>query len=166
MVLTGHQGKNKLKPIKEALARAASKIVAKAAAQQHAASPARSGLTDSDYEANAEFNLSGSPIIPQSGMSQKDFLKYIEAMLQKALKVTSDQITNRLSREISKLGHHTADLETRVDDMELTLQEHGQELEALREENNMLLSRLEDAKNRSLISKFEAPRHSLNPSMT
>lgn len=73
-------------------------------------------------------------------MSQTDFLKLMETMLQKALKTTSDQITNRLTHEIRELGQCTADLETRVDDMELTTGEQAQEQSALREENAMLLS--------------------------
>lgn len=96
----------------------------------------------------------GSPLLPQSGMSQSDFLKLMETMLHKALKTTSDQITNRLSWEIRELGQRTADLETRVDDIELTLQEQAQEQIALREENSMLLSRLEDAENRSCRSNL------------
>lgn len=87
-------------------------------------------------------------------MSQPDFLKHMEKMLNKALKATSDQITNRLSREIRKLGQRTADLETRVDDIELIIQEHAQEQAALREENATLLSRLEDAENRSRRSNL------------
>lgn len=52
-------------------------------------------------------------------MLQNDFLKFIETMLQRALKATSEQITNRLSREIHEIGQRTADLETRVDDMNM-----------------------------------------------
>lgn len=57
------------------------------------------------------------------------------SMLQRALKATSDQINNRLTHEIRELGQRTADLETRVDEIELTLQEQAQEQAALREEN-------------------------------
>lgn len=78
----------------------------------------------------------------------------METMLHKALKTTSDQITNNLTREIREIGQRTADLETRVDDMELTLQEQAHEHIALREENAMLLSRLEDAENRSRRSNL------------
>lgn len=60
MVLTSHRGKNKPKPIKEALACATSKMAVKAMAEQHTASPARSRLTDTDDEADAGFNLNGS----------------------------------------------------------------------------------------------------------
>lgn len=68
--------------------------------------------------------------------------------MQRALKATSDQITNRLSREKRGLVQHTADLEIRVVDIELTIQEQAQEQAALRVENATLLSRLEDAANR------------------
>ncbi|PIO26594.1 hypothetical protein AB205_0195780 [Aquarana catesbeiana] len=131
MVLTGHRGKNKSKPIKEALACASSKMAVKALAKQHAASPARSERTDSEEEEDTDPTYSGSPAPPQSGMSQPDFLKHMEKMLNRALKATSDQITNRLSREIRELGQRTADLETRVDDIELTIQEHAKEHAAL-----------------------------------
>lgn len=154
MVLTGHRGKNKSKPIKEALARASSKMAAKALAAQHAASPAGSDRADSEEDEDTHLAYSGSPTPSQPGMSQPDFLKHMEKMLNKALKVTSDQITNRLSREIRELGQRTADLETRVDDIELTLQEHAQEQAALREENMTLLSRLEDAENCSRRSNL------------
>lgn len=80
---------------------------------------------DSDNEADPGYNPSGTTAVPQSGTSQKDFLKHMEEMLQKALKATYDQITNRLSRENRQLGQRRADLETRNDDMELTLQEHA-----------------------------------------
>lgn len=87
MVLTGHCGKNKPKP-----ARASTKMTVKSLAKQHTASPARSGLANSEEEDEADLNLSGSPTLPQSGMSQTDFLKHMKSMLQRALKVTSDQI--------------------------------------------------------------------------
>ncbi|PIN95547.1 hypothetical protein AB205_0089160, partial [Aquarana catesbeiana] len=147
----GHRGKNKSNPIKEALVRTSSKMAAKALAKQHAASPARSGQADSEEEDETDPIYSGSPTPPQSVMSQPDFLKH---MLNKALKATSDQITNRLSREIRELGQRTADMETRVDDIELTIQEHAQEQAALREENATLLSRFEDAENRSRRSNL------------
>lgn len=55
MVLTGHPGENKLKLIKETLARASSKMVAKSSALQHTPSLTRHGLRDSDGE--ADYNL-------------------------------------------------------------------------------------------------------------
>ena len=109
MVLTGHRFKIKPKPIKEALARASSKMAAKALAKQHAASLNRSGHADSDVDDGADSHASGSQALSPSGMSQSDFFSYMESMLQKALKATSD-ITNRLSREIRELGQRTADL--------------------------------------------------------
>ena len=154
MVLTGHRGKTKPKTIKEALASASSKMAAKALAKQLAASPDRSIRAGSEDDEDIEIHPDDSSTIPPSGMSQGDFFKYMEAMLHKALKTTSDQITNRLSREIRELGQRTSDLESRVDDIELTLQEQAQEQAALREENAVLLSRLEDAENRSRRSNL------------
>lgn len=82
----GHQGKNEPKSIKEIIACTSAKMAAKASVLQNTPSPARSKLVDSIREADAEFNLSGSPMIPQSGMSQQEFLNHIEFMLQKALR--------------------------------------------------------------------------------
>lgn len=110
IVLMGCQAKNEPKPIKEALACASSKMAMKAAMQAHAPSPSRLEL---------------------AGMSQKDFFHQIESMLQKALKATSEQITECLTCEIQELGQCNAHLETHVDDMELTINEHTQELGAL-----------------------------------
>lgn len=149
MVLTGHHGTSKPNPIKKVLAHAKMAAKAQALTKQHAGSLARSNTADSGDEEVTNFNLGGSPILPQSDMSHTNFLKLMETMLQKAPKTTSDQITNRLTREIRELGQRTADLETRVDDMELTLHEQAQEQSALHEENTMLLSPLEDAENHS-----------------
>lgn len=68
-------------------------------------------------------------------------------MLQKALKATSEQITERLTCEIRELGQCTADPKTHVDDMELTINDQTQQLEALRNKKKMLLSRIKDAEN-------------------
>lgn len=56
-------------------------------------------------------------------------------MLNKALKQTSDHITGRLSREIRELGNHTEALEQRTDELEIGLENHTEETEALRNEN-------------------------------
>lgn len=127
---------------------------ARALADQAASSPARSEVLKSEDETEKQSNPGGSPSLPQAGMSQTAFIRLMETMLHKALKTTSDQITNNLTREIHEIGQRTADLETRVDDMELTLQEQAHEQIALREENAMLLSRLEDAENRSRRSNL------------
>lgn len=112
MVLMGHRGKSKQKPIKEALACASSKMAAKARAlaELSASSPARSDVPDSEEETDIQENLGGSPSIPHTGMLQTAFMKLMETMLHKALKATSDQITNSLTREIREIGQRTADL--------------------------------------------------------
>lgn len=76
-----------------------------------------------------------TPLSPQPATAQQDLLKLFERMLQRTLKQTSDQITEHLCREISKLGQRTSNLEQRVDDFEAFLSNHTDELEALREEN-------------------------------
>lgn len=70
-------------------------------------------------------------------------------MLQRALKQTSDQITNLLSREIRELDQHTSDLKQRVDNLKTLFSNHTDELEALREENQSLQAQLEDYENRA-----------------
>lgn len=83
-----------------------------ALAEQSASSPARSDILDSEDDNDMQSNPGGYPLIPQTGMSQSAFIRLMETMLHKALKTTSDQITNSLTREIRELGQRTADLET------------------------------------------------------
>lgn len=75
-------------------------------------------------------------------------------MLQKALKQTSDYITESLTKDICKLGQCTSDLEIRVDDIKTNVLSHDNELETLREENLILQTRLEDFENRARRSKL------------
>lgn len=70
-------------------------------------------------------------------------------MLQKALKTTSRQITDQLSREIRELGSRIADSETRADTLESKTERLDLDLEAARDENKQLLARIDDAENRS-----------------
>lgn len=74
-------------------------------------------------------------------------------MLQKALRQTSDHITESLTREICELGQRTSDLENRVDDIEMNVQSHVSELENLKEEN-ILQTHLEDFEKRACRSNI------------
>lgn len=69
-------------------------------------------------------------------------------MLTRALQQTSDQITDKLSREIRELRQRTAHLEQKFDDIEILTHNHSEELETLREENLTLQTRLKDFENR------------------
>lgn len=81
-------------------------------------------------------------------------LKKFERMLQCALKQTSDQMTECLSREIRELGKRTSDLEHRVDDLETLFSNHEDELEALWEENECLQAQMEKYENRARHSNI------------
>lgn len=74
--------------------------------------------------------------------------KLFERMLQKALKQTSDHITEKLTHEIRELGQWTAELEVKVDNLENHTQDYMAELENLKEEKTVLQSCLEDQENR------------------
>lgn len=54
-----------------------------------------------------------------------------------------------------ELCYRTTDLETLVDDLELTINKRTQELEALHKENNVLISLLEDTENQSWQSNLQ-----------
>lgn len=87
-------------------------------------------------------------------MVHSGMFKQFEQMLQKALKQTSDHITDKLTREIKELGQRTAELEVRVDDLVNHTQDYMAEFENLKEENSMLLSCLEDQENRDRLSNL------------
>lgn len=75
--------------------------------------------------------------------------KQFERMLQKALKQTSDHITDKLIPEI-EFGQWTAELEVRVDGLENHTHDYIAEFVNIKEENLVLQSRLEDQENRDL----------------
>ena len=85
----------------------------------------------------------------QTGSLHPNVLTQIEKMLQKALKQTSDHITEKLTKEIRDLGRHTAELENRVDDIETNVMTHETELDTFKDENFSLQTRLEDFENRA-----------------
>lgn len=68
-------------------------------------------------------------------------------MLTRALKQTSDHITDRLSHGIRELGQRITDLEQRTDELDVLIQ-------ALREENLTLQSHLKDFENRDRRSNL------------
>lgn len=75
-------------------------------------------------------------------------------MLQRALKQTSEQITSNLMKEIRELGHRTATLELRVDDIKNSAVNYMTEIDHLKEENITLQNRLEDYENRARRSNL------------
>ena len=81
-------------------------------------------------------------------------MKQIEFFLQKALKQTSDHITEKLTKEIRDLGQRTAELENRVHDIETNVMIHETELDTLKDENFSLQTRLEDFENRARRSNL------------
>ena len=74
-------------------------------------------------------------------------------MLHTALQQPSDQITEKLTKEIRDLGQRTADLDCRMDDIENAFS-HDKELELLRDENFTLQTCLEDFENRAQRSNL------------
>ena len=100
-----------------------------------------------DGETDYDFGL--TPLTLRGDTLQPDLLQQFERMLTRALKNTSDAITDRLTREIREVGHRTTLLEQRTEELELTAGNHSEDLEALREENSSLHSRLEDFENRA-----------------
>lgn len=75
-------------------------------------------------------------------------------MLQKALKQTSDHITDKLTKEIREVGQRTADLELRVDEIDNFTQNYMSEMKVLKEENLTLQNCLEDQENRDRRSNL------------
>lgn len=100
-------------------------------------------------EGESDAELLASPLSSQHSFMQPDILQQFERMLHRALKQTSDQITECLSKEIRELGQCTSDLEQKVDELVTHLSNHTDELKAIGEENQTLQAQLEDYKNRA-----------------
>lgn len=83
-----------------------------------------------------------------------NLIKQFEKMLHKALKITSEQITNNLTKEIRELGNRTAALEIKTEELENTTQEFMTEIDLLKEENIILQNKLEDYENRARRSNL------------
>lgn len=106
--------KPKLKSIWEELAW--TKMAAPLASQPHSPRTPRSAKQSQptptiDVESDTDLGLGISPLAFQSDPTHPDLLKQFKWMLTKALKQTSDKITDRLSWEIRELGQRTARLE-------------------------------------------------------
>lgn len=106
------------------------------------------GNSDSESELTLPHTSFQEPVVPSN------ILKQFEKMLHKALRQTSEQITNNLTKEIRELGQRTASLELKVEDIESTTQDCVSELEILKEENITLQNRLEDYENRTRRSNI------------
>lgn len=102
---------------------------------------------DSVGESDTEIIISQD--ISQDSLTPPALLKQFEQMLHKALKQTSEHITNSLTKEIRELGNRTATLELKVENMENTVQDFMTEIDNLKEENLTLQTRLEDFENRA-----------------
>ena len=96
---------------------------------------------------------------------QSGILKQFEKMLQKALKQTSDDITDKLTKEIREIGQRTAKFEVRVDELKTYTQQHMEELEYIKEEKLILQNRLENQENLDRCSTLRIrgiPEHVLD----
>lgn len=90
--------------------------------------------TDTEYSTTSQQQLTDS--------LHPNVLNQIEKMLQKALKLTSDHITEKLTKEI------------KIEDMETNIMTHENELDSFKNENLLLQTRLEDFKNRARRSNI------------
>lgn len=147
MVLRGTKSKFKTAIKKDKAQRPSSKMAAAVSSQSHSPHKAKPlKLTANTTEATEDSDS-------DSGDSQMEshsvLFEKFEHILQKALKQTSDHITDKLTREIRELGFRTADLEIRMDDIESQSQHFTSEFKNLKEENVILQSRLEDQENRA-----------------
>lgn len=116
---------------------------------QHALKSLSRSLTSQNLGGESDSDAGNSQTVTQSIM-----FKQFEKVLQKALKQTSDHITDKLTREIRELGHRTAGLEVRVDEIETHTQHYITEFEHLKEQNLLLQSHLEDKENRDRRSNL------------
>lgn len=152
MVLGGSKTKLKSRNIRDLLERSSAKMAPTPSSQQSTLRSAKTQRhTQCLQEGNSESDLDGgnSYSVIQSGM-----FKQFERMLQRALKQTSDQITDKLIREIKELGHRTAELEGKVDELENHTQDYTAEMENLKEQNLVLQTQLEDQENRDRRSNL------------
>lgn len=92
-------------------------------------------LKPQDYVGESDSDAEGSQTVIQSKNC-----KQFELMLQKALKQTSDHITDKLTREIIELGQRTTELEVRVDEIKNHSQHCLSQFVNLKEENLVLQS--------------------------
>lgn len=106
----------------------------------------------SSGDSDSELTISHTP--SQESTSPQSILNQFEKMLHKALKQTSEQISNNLTKEIRDMGPRTAALELKVEEMENSAQDYMSEIDLLKEENFMLQNKLEDYENRARRSNL------------
>lgn len=145
--------------IKEALEKASAKLTPGPASQKSHTSRNRSPAYSSPASGDEEdledgYDSQRSHKHPRTPRQQPATIEQFESMLNRALKETSRQITEKLTKEIRELGTRTSDLENRTDDLEAKVDQLFCEIENLREENKQLISRLEDAENHSRRSNL------------
>lgn len=92
-----------------------------------------------DGESDTDIRV--SPLGLQYDTPQPELLHQFKQMLTKALKHTSDAITEELTREIFKLGQRTSKLDHRKDNLHILTRNHTEELEDF--ENRVRRSNLE-----------------------
>lgn len=83
-----------------------------------------------------------------------DLLSKLNSLLTTALQKTSQQITDRLLKEIREVGTRTAALELSVEDIFTRIDTLSRDIDHLKEENLVLHARIEDAENRSRSYNF------------
>lgn len=152
MVLKGQKINFKAISKKETSPRPLSKMASAAPSQhstQRSLKPLSHSLKSQESAGESDSDTGSSKSVVQSTM-----FKQFERMLQKALKQTSDHITDKLTKEIRELGQRTAELEVRVDEIENHTQQYTSELDNLKDENLLLQSRLEDQENRDRRSNL------------
>lgn len=107
-------------------------------------------------ESETDFNA--TPSVLHADSLHPNVIKQFEKMLQKALKQTSDHITESLIKEICELDQRTTDLEGKMDDLEINTGSCVNELEDLKEENLTLQNHLGDFENRARRSNLRICR--------
>lgn len=136
------------------MAKAASKMAPAPPQAEHTEMGCSPLLHTDDDDDGRESRASSPSPTSQRKASQKDLLAKFDKMLQRALKVTSKQITDHLTHEIRELGHRTAELEIRMDNVTTSMELQDKHISSLRDENLHLNSKLEDLENRSRRSNL------------
>lgn len=151
--MAGRGSKTKFKPstLKSAVSRLAADMAASPSTSQHS-SAHKEKLSRKKVQPSASESFLND--FDQPAEIQSDIFQKFEFMLQKALKQTSDHITDKLTREIRELGQRTSELEQRMDDIDNYTEHYGSELATLKEENTALMARLENQENRDRRSNI------------
>lgn len=133
--------KVKLKPQKaqEALTKTAAKMAASASpytARSHSQLQLRSPSSLSKGELLSDLGVTPTDI--QNAINSSDLLNQFERILHRALQNTSDNITDKLTREIREVGRRTTILEQRMDEVDVITSNQTEELESLKDEYSLL----------------------------